>query len=159
MGGRCAVLQIRGEFNHEKMGPESWPGACQVTAHGKCEEGEKPEKALAREVVEELGGDAAEIVLACKLMISAGYNFVKLSEVEMEREIVITYGVVAKSRFLSQLKLSASTGGIRLITRDKVENIVDLKKFDKAIGVWDRTVTAMFADEKEAVRLAFEKLG
>lgn len=39
-GTLVAVLQRRGKRNFEEGGkPESWPGGCQVTAHGTLEEG------------------------------------------------------------------------------------------------------------------------
>ena len=54
---------------------------------------------------------------------------------------------------------SQSFGGFRLIKQNEVEKIVDLSGIDKNIGVTDKNVIAMFPDDKEAVRIAFEKLG
>ncbi|GEM_PF-350157 len=53
--GLVAVLQRRGEFNHEKMGPESFPGAMQLTVWGGVEESESMPGALFREIQEEMG--------------------------------------------------------------------------------------------------------
>lgn len=148
MGGLCAVLQVRGEFNHEKLGPESYPGACQITVHGKCEEGEWLPTALMREIREELGPGIHNSIRQMS----------ELNRVETEEKLVINYGCRLSAEIIKFIQLSASTGGIRLLRREDVEKIVDLKKFDKKEGVRDRSVTAMFADEKEAVRLAFKEL-
>ena len=48
----AAILQRRGTFNTEKMEPESWPGCCQVTCHGRLEEGEDFELGLFNELGE-----------------------------------------------------------------------------------------------------------
>ena len=39
-GALVAILQVRSQWNEEKNSPESYPGTCQVTVHGKLEEGE-----------------------------------------------------------------------------------------------------------------------
>lgn len=144
-----AVLQVRGEFNHEKMGPESYPGACQITAHGKCEEDETVERALIRETYEELGPHFANM--------AEYFPLIELNRVDTPEKLVINYGMWVRNDDLTELRLTASTGGIRLIKKSQVDSIVDLKNFDKTTGITDRRVTAMFSDEKEALRLAFEK--
>lgn len=143
-----AILQIRGEFNHENMGPESYPGGCQITVHGKLEDGETEVMALFREIREELGDSAYMQFYYVR------HNWMSLNQTEM----TTNFGIFLESDFLKCLRLSPSSGGIRLITRAQVEQIQDLRQFDKKVGVTDRGITAMFADEKEALRLAFEKL-
>ncbi len=49
LGELVAILQVRAKWNSEKNTPETWPGACQVTAHGKLEDGEDFMQALFRE--------------------------------------------------------------------------------------------------------------
>ena len=51
-----ALLSRRGVWNYEKGGFESWPGAYQITAHGKAKGEEDVKTNLEREVGEELGG-------------------------------------------------------------------------------------------------------
>lgn len=164
MGGLVAVLQVRGEFNHEKMGPESYPRACQITVAGKCKEGEALLNGLLREAKEELGEKIAKLV---EYRWHAG-AILELGRVETDEKLVVNFGVRVPCMDLfgcedtglpSSVQLHPSTGGVRLITSDKVESIMNIKQFDKNDGVNDSSVTAMFPDEKEAVRLAFEKLG
>lgn len=38
------------------MGPESFPGACQLTVWGGVEDNETPFRAMLREIEEEIGG-------------------------------------------------------------------------------------------------------
>lgn len=150
-GGLVAVLQVRGDFNHEKMAPESFPGACQITAHGKCEGGESVRDGLLREIREELGDEFANL-------ISVNFNERnELNRVETEDKLVVNYGVVLPPDFLKNLQLTASSGGIRFIREDQLDCVANLKTFDKVVGVKDRSVTAMFGDEVDALRLAFEK--
>ena len=152
--GPVAVLQRRGEFNHEKMGPESFPGACQVTCHGKVEEGEDQLKALFREIREELGEDM-EALLSLAL---AGNKMLIVSQEQTEEKIVSTWAAIVGEEFFDILRLGPSTGGLRLVRKEDVENIqiLDLKDPDqKRDGVTDRRVTAMFADEKRAIKRAF----
>ncbi|MBI2024888.1 MAG: hypothetical protein HYT03_02280 [Candidatus Harrisonbacteria bacterium] len=137
--GRVAVLNRRGDFNYETMKPESYPGGCQVTVHGKAEENEEITEALKREELEELG--------------ELGYafdsnKFIELSRLESEDKLIVTYGIYVPPESFPLVFLSAN----------QVEGIQDLRTFDKKEGVTDRRVVAMFLDEKEAIRLAFEKL-
>lgn len=162
MGGLNAVLQERGKFNHEENRPESWPGACQVTAHGKCTEGESIKDGLMREIYEELGAAMAEVIADV-----AAHNVVELNRVETDEKLVVTFGcrfaaytIFGEDPFKDNVfRLHESSGGLRMVNRQGVDKIVDLaKNFNKVDGVKDPEITAMFADEKEAVRLAFEKL-
>lgn len=152
MGGRVAVLQRRGEFNHEKMKPESFPGACQVTAHGKVEEGENRFEALGREFIEELGKAVGDLIFRL------GASPVELSRIVTEEKEAVTYGALFPATFLQSVKLNPSSGGLVLLTEDKVDSIQDLGSFDKKEGVTDRRVIAMFPDEIEAVRQAFAQI-
>lgn len=158
--GRVAILQRRGEFNHEKMGPESYPGGCRVTAHGKCEVGESFCKAIDREIVEELGLAAAGLIRHEDALLHDDEGksiYQEIIKVEGEEKVVLTYGVVLPSKYLfGGIQLGPSSGGLVLVHEDQVDNIQDLTKFDKKEGVTDRRVIAMFPDEKEAVKKAFE---
>lgn len=148
--GRVAVLQRRGEFNHEKLGQESWPGGCQVTVHGGVEENETSERALVREITEELGEDfldclgIGDILGAEKVMCS-----------EKGREEVTTYALKLSVEALCRIRLGPSSGGLVLLPESRLQEVRWLSEFSKSEGVTDRRVIAMFPDEKEAVSLAF----
>lgn len=167
--GRVAVLQRRGEFNHEKMGPESFPGLYQVTVHGKVEEGESSEVALYREFVEKLGDDRAAFRLVVPLLMIQGRLVTGKSplkvllRVETEEKVAVTYGAMLTANFLKEVRLGPSSGGLRLLREDEVNFIQEVDPssngYNKKVGIVDRRVVAMFPDEKEAVRKAFRVFG
>ena len=148
MGGLGAILQIRGEFNHEKMGTESWPGSCQITAHGRVKTPFSNhydlQLELTREILEELG------------VLPILRKFELLVHKNDENEEVFTWGALIQKEEIDKLRLNAATGGLRLISREKLGAIMNLRDFDKEVGIRDRTITAMFPDEIEAVKKAFE---
>jgi hypothetical protein len=151
MGGLVAVLQVRGSFNPEKMGPESWPGACQVTAHGSIEEGENLISAMVQGCRKDLGDVVAELIDQPALMQQ------EVSRVETDRKEMVTFAYLIKdSSWLQDVRLPAGSGGLRLITREQASNIQNLAQFDRQVGVTD---TRMFSDEREAVQKTFEKFG
>lgn len=145
-----AVLQRRGEFNHEKMGPESWPGGCQVTVLGGGRAGETPLQAMWREISEELGERVTDFMLLRNFLV-------KLLDKEEGNQQKKIFGVIESNYLLTIIRLHPSTGGLVLLPESKVEEIQDLTQFDKKEGVTDRKVIAMFPDEIEAVRKAFEQ--
>lgn len=152
--GVVAVLQRRGEFDHEKMKRESYPGACQVTCYGKMKEKDwgDPISALQREADEELGSGVFSLFFRDHLE--------ELVRVETEKKSVITFGVLCMDgeELLSTIRLNASSGGLSFLKREDVGRIEDLTTYNKEEGVIDRRVIAMFPGETKAVQLAFEKL-
>lgn len=150
---RVAILQIRGEFNHEKMGNESFPGACQVTVHGGAEGPERALDTLFRETREEIGGEALGIILRQ----NDNGRLLELHQANSPEKSIITFGVIVEPHFLKTLRFGPSSGGIRLLPESHMTSVINLKQFNKIDGVTDRSITAMFADEIESVRLAFEK--
>jgi len=149
-----ALLSKRGVWNYEKSGFESWPGACQLTAHGKAEEGEDIEANLEREVNEELG------VLASRRIFENGWGKIKeLNRKENAEKLVVNFAVWCESpEILEVITPERSSGGIYAVRRYsfelRVKNIAD---FDKEIGIPNdyRATIAMFPDEIEAVRKTF----
>ncbi len=141
-GETVAILQRRGLWNFEKHGPESFPGACQLSAAGKLEVGEAPDRALIRELGEELGiilGDSPGVLL--------------------EEGGTRIYGALVPYEFLSGVKLHAGTGGLVFVSAAQAEKIRVLDpKADKADGIKDLNVIALFGDEKAGVLLAFQRL-
>jgi hypothetical protein len=157
LGGWVAILQRRGEFNHEKFAPESFRGACQVTAHGKCD-GESEERALWREIREELG---LEFELALSRYMKENKIFFNiLTEKETDKEKVMTFGVVIPAKLIEDMRLNASSGGLKMVKKRQAlaGHIIELIKTDREHGISNMTITAMFPDEREAVIYAFEKL-
>lgn len=157
-GGLVAILQVRAKWNAEKNAPESWPGMCQMTAHGGLEEGEYFTQALFREIKEELGD---EILTVVKKLSNTG-NLKELINYESPEKQVITYGAIVEENIwknMVNIEKKASFGGFKVIRPNDVKKIVDLKHIDRTTGVTDENTIAMFPDEKEAVKMAFEKLG
>ncbi len=156
-GGLVAILQVRAKWDAEKNCPESYPGMCQVTAHGGLEEGEDFMQALFREVQEELGD---ELLLIVKKLSETG-KLIELINYEKPEKQVITYGAIIEEKVWKNMinrEKKASFGGFRVIRPNDVKKIVDLKHIDRNTGVTDENTIAMFSDEKEAVKMAFEKL-
>jgi len=144
-----AVLQMRGDFNIEKNQPETYKGATQLTAHGSVKEGESEKDALLRETKEELGGKFVNII--------QGLPLEEINKIENENIIVTNFGTIVSERALKKIEINPSTGGsIRLISKSDVDNIHELKAEDRESGVLNDEI-AMFPDDIEAVKLAFEK--
>lgn len=151
--GLVAVLRERGRFNPETMKAESWPGVCQVTVHGRLEEGEHYFEGLLRELTEELGNDFA-FAVSILLNISP-ISIVEISRFQNENKEVVNYTIKIDCSLLKKIRLAPESGAIRLIYSGETTSIADVWNFNKATGVQDRSVIAMFADEKEAVVKAF----
>lgn len=150
--GLVATLQRRGEFNHEKMGAESYAGGCQLTAHGGMEDGESPFNTICREAAEELGPVfAAQVEALLRLNDAQQLNHVDLDEKE-----VFSYGVKMTPNFLKTLQLGPSSGGIVLATKERAAAIRNLKEFTKEGGVDQRSIIAMFPDDRDTVLKGFE---
>lgn len=150
-GGLVAVLQRRGLVNHEKdWNNESFPGACQVTVHGELEGVESFTEALEREVLEELGEEFQAAVYNSGKM----NGFKLIVRVKTDRKEVETFGLFVQREILNLVRLGPSTGGLRFVTRNA--EISDLNEFRKDDGVTHSSIVAMFPDEIEAVRKAFE---
>ncbi len=150
--GRVAALQVRGEWNFEKMKPESWPGACQVTVHGKVEECDKNwEDALFREASEEMEGGVSSAVY-----LARGNNYLRPISQEIEAgEEVRTYALLLNPKDFESVRLHVSSGGIRFVTEEQARQVWNIHQFKKNEGV-PRDITAMFPDEMVAVLKAFE---
>lgn len=149
-GGLVAALQVRGNYNIEKDNQETYNGACQITVHGSIAEEENQIDALMRETREELGEEFAEIIESKK------DELVEINRIENENIAVVNYAIVVDGSDLDKIELDESTGGyIKLITKDDVENICELKPSDRSGGIKTESKIAMFPDDVEAVRLAF----
>lgn len=151
--GLVAVLRERGFLHPKTMIPESYPGVCQVTAHGRLEEGEDFLTALLRELTEELGNEFAfdvAVLLATKSLI-----FGEVSHFQGYDKEIITFAVKVDFSLLRKIRLTPESGAMRLVSLDETTKIVGVTPFDKINGVQDRRTIAMFPDEKKAVISAF----
>lgn len=146
--GRVAVLQRRGEFNHETTKPESYPGGCQVTVHGGVEEMESFEQALLREAEEELGEGFVRAWQA------SGQGMQEMNRLEEDSRQVITYGVKLPAEVIWKIRLGPSSGGLVFLPEAKVWEIKDLNNYKRDGGVHMREVVAMFPDSRDAVERA-----
>lgn len=150
-----AVLQRRGRWNTEKMAPESYPGCCQVTCHGKLKDGETFFQGLYRECHEELGTSFGDYIQAdCRLETLRW-------ETTEEKEFM-TLGVIVHMMKLEMIRLGPDSGGLELITRNQVQDIFSLTQEGKDLkekGPSRRDSLYMFPDEIEAVRKAFGVFG
>lgn len=157
--GACALLQERGRFDFEKMRPQSWPGGCQATVHGKVEEGENFESALRREIQEELG--IHSLFFEGQYQNDFPFELIHISDT-LENRVQTYMTFIFLDRFLTLvqnlIRLEPSSGGIRIVSEKDLENIEDLTKFDKERGVADRRILAMFPDEKEALEQSFSEI-
>jgi len=147
--GLVAVLQERGRFNTGKMKPESWPGGCQVTAHGKVRKGEKCVQALLREVGEELGRTASQFIRNCI------NDLVVVSHFQKTDKEVVTYAVKLEPSFLKRIRLGSDSGGLRYVQQKDINNTICLDSSNRTAGILYRPTIGMFPDEKEALIKAF----
>lgn len=148
-GRRVAVLQVRGTFNPETMKSESWPGGCQVTCHGGLKPKEEEQDALWREAQEELGAPCTLLLQKQRKELRELYRF------SAPNKEVATFGLLVEDpSFLKEIQLNAATGGIRLA--DATTSIASIPDFPKDEGVTDHRIIAMFSDEADALKKAFE---
>jgi len=154
MGGRVAILQRRGPFNHEKMAPESFPGACQVTAHGKLEEGESFFQALYREIMEELGEKFLRDVYIPTSKIT------EVPEVPSTKGGVRTFAMLVDANCdILKIQLNPSSGGLVLATEEMMREAIPIDpSVHKKGGIKDLKTIAIFQDEIDTVLEAFKML-
>lgn len=148
VGGKLvAVLQARGTFNPEKMQPESYPLACQVTCHGGLEDGESEEDGLLREITEELGQKISNLVATNSSQLQ------EASRLSTTEKLMVTKALfLPDCSFLKDIRLGPASGGLRLVGQE--DEIRNLRNFSKAVGVNNGTI-ALFPDEAEAVQKGF----
>jgi hypothetical protein len=150
--GTVAILQTRGKFNYEKRSSETYAGATQISVHGSIEGDESEFEALVRETREELGEEFANLVQGRSL------DLIKLNGIENENISIVNFDFRIAEKDLEKIKLDERTvAKIRLITKNDIVNIRELKPSERLTGI-DKNEIAMFPDDIEAVKLAFEKL-
>ena len=172
----CALLQIRGKINDEKGGPESFPGAAQVTVHGGVESDERLRLALAREVREEvesvlahLGIDDVPDAYAPKSLVSRRITLHRLTTLTNAKKQMATMGCVIDDPNLFRLLIESLPASknlpldhpsfrvVREAELDQIKIIDPGDPIQKKEG-FSNGELAMFGDELEAVRRAFQKI-
>jgi 8-oxo-dGTP pyrophosphatase MutT (NUDIX family) len=123
-----------------------------VTVHGGLEEGETFEDALLRETRQEVGAQAG------RLLAKNVKTLYEVTRVETPEKVVVTYATILPPDFVVKMQLNASTGGIRLVGQEELNNIIELTDKEEVAGVPDDLV-AMFSDEIQAVKGAFNLIG
>ncbi len=144
------------------MRPESWPGGCQITVHGEVKPKEDILNGLFRETREELGeiGWWAIQQESFRLQSSGSIagRLKLLWEDRNDEKTVASYGLHFEEPFiLKALRITASSGGIRLLRQHEIAEIKDLRDFKKDEGVTDRRIVAMFPDEARVVAEAMRR--
>lgn len=156
LGKFVAVLLRRGKINHETMCDEKFRGGCQITAHGKLNEGEDSWLGAFKELEEEVGVDAAQEIFVGRQNLN-NCHWVWEKEDETETANVSSFIIyVPNARFVSLTKFNGSAGGFEMLTEDRVQDIKNLREFDKVVGVTDLNTVAMFPDESALVKKGFE---
>ncbi len=143
----AAVLQRRGTYSTERMAPAYFPGCLQVTCHGKLEEGEDPIPGLLRELEEELGPTFIPGALR------------EVTFTSTEKKEVTTFATFVPARMIRNIRLGPDSGGLEVILKAAVEDIVEITPAFKVKGPEFRHTLAMFEDEIRSLKTAFEILG
>ncbi len=152
--GLCALLQKRGEYNFEEAKPESWPGACQVTVHGKLKPDEDATRGLIREVQEKLGTYCLDRAIGKD--VATSLLRLKITE----GEIVTTYAARVPANKVLRFRLSPSSGGLIILPEDKVRGIEEIDTSSESLkrkGIGPRQCVVMFSDELECLKVAFNR--
>jgi len=144
------VLQRRGQWNIEKMAPESYPGCCQISVHGKLKHNEEFYHGLFREGGEELGRN---FIMICQEKL----NLEEVSHKCIDGEEILNFGAFIPAKLLRKIRLGPDSGGLDLVRGDNFLNgcvlkiTEDMKRYGPPHGG-----LAMFEDEIQDVKKALE---
>lgn len=138
------------------MGPESWPGGCQLTAHGGVNADEDVFKALMREVKEELGDISWFLVSHEKTKPDKDgsvANRLKLVYQEKREDMYVANHWIHFNDpwIIDAIGLGPSSGRIRLMQITDLPKIDNLLNYSKKDGVPNH-INAMFLDESRTLR-------
>jgi ADP-ribose pyrophosphatase YjhB (NUDIX family) len=147
-----AILQRRGKIDTENENGFKWQsfaGLCEMTSYGKAEPGETPEQALEREMAEELGEKAKQKVLAS--------NPKKLYEkTEDDGDKIFVWTTFLSSDILKDFKLDISTGGMEIIKRSDLDNLIYKDFGGPKFSVTDLNNITITSLPKKYLEKAFE---
>ena len=147
-----ALLQRRGKINTENGDGFKWQsfaGLCEVTSYGKAEIGETPDQALKREMTEELGPKAAEIILASDPK--------KLYEkTEPDNDQIHIWTAFCDKDILKDIRLDISTGGVEIVLEKDLPALKYASFADKGLAEKHLDNLVVFETPIEAIQKAFE---
>ena len=147
-----ALFQRRWKFNTENdygYGYQTYSGLCQVTSNGKVEDGETEEKALQREIFEELGEKVCKKVSNSKL--------IKIHEnIETNGNKHIVWATILHKDVLKDMQLNVSIGGIEIIKKSDLPSIREKKFSSQKTCVKNTDEIVLFETPVSAVKKAFE---
>lgn len=148
--GLVAVLRVNGFYNLNTTSPEPWPGGCRVTVYGELSNGETFLLGLRCEIEEEFGH-----VFINEFWPKFRNSLVEVSRVKKQDREIVTFAVKIDRFLLASARLKPN-GGIRFLMPCSIYSVRDIRTYPRQVGIFDRSVIAMFSDEKEAVGKAFE---
>lgn len=128
-----ALLQRRGKVNNDGdycFKWQSYPGVCEITSYGKAEKDEDAEKALMREIKEELGENVAEMISKC------GKQKI-YDEVNPKGERYYIFTSLLPKEIFKNMKLDISTGGIEVVRKSDLKDIRECYFSNEKIFITD----------------------
>lgn len=147
-----SILQKRGKINTDNEYGFKWqsfPGLCEITSYGKAEKNETPEKALEREIKEELGEEALKDIL--------NSNPIKIYEkTENDGDNVFVWTVLCDKNILKEIKLDISTGGIEIIREKDLDHISFADFKQKGLQIKNTDEIKIFEVPVEILKKAFQ---
>lgn len=145
-----ALLQRRGKINTENENGFKWQsfaGLCEITSYGKAEDGEIPDEALKREMMEEIGQTATEMVFNAQPT--------KIFEEVNADEAVYIWTALCDKNILKQIKLDISTGGIEILREDDLKRANFSTFKDKGLTVKSLDEINIFEAPREVLKKSF----
>lgn len=151
-GARKVALRIRGRINSRSGKPAHYPGSCMPLIQVTCKPGKRHKDLIADEFRKTfwLGPDLAEKIDRLEL--------VRLKEAAVSGKVITNYGAFISFDDLSNIKMSALDGGMRLIDENDTPYIRNVADFNKEVGITSSDITAMFEDEIPIPGLAIRKV-
>jgi len=147
-----ALLERRGKINTDNdygFKWQSFSGLCEITSYGKAKPGESAEKALKREMTEELGKKATEVILKSKPVEI-------YKKTEKDGDHVYVWSALCNKDILKELKFDISTGGIEIVRKKDLNKIISANFEQKGLEVKDLEKITLFEVPVAVLTKAFE---